>query len=84
MNKAKAMVRIESVQGNSVLEMMVRDAAQRMLAEGLRIEADAYIQQAEAQRGVDGRRLVVGNGLSQERTVQTTIGTVTVRPTTCA
>ena len=79
MNKAKAMVRIESVQGNSVLEMMVRDAAQRMLAEALRIEADAYIQQAETQRSIDGRRLVVGNGLSQERTVQTTIGTVTVR-----
>lgn len=79
MNKAQAMVRIESVQGNSVMEVMVREAAQRMLVEGLRIEADAYIAQAQTQRGEDGRRLVVGNGLSQERTVQTTIGTVTVR-----
>lgn len=50
-----------------------------MLVEGLHIEADAYIAQAQTQRGADGRRMVVGNGLSQERTVQTTIGTVTVR-----
>lgn len=79
MNKAQAMVRIESAQGNSVLETMVRQAARQMLMEALRVEADEYIQQAAAERDGDGHRLVVGNGLTRERTVQTTIGTVTVR-----
>lgn len=79
MNKAQAMVRIESVQAQSILEAAMREAAQRMLVEGLRAEADAYIAEAQAHRDTEGRRLVVGNGLSQERTVQTTIGTVKVR-----
>jgi hypothetical protein len=33
-----------------------------MLAEALRAEVDAYIAQFAAERGEDGRRLVVRNG----------------------
>lgn len=79
MNKAQASVRIESVQEQSLVEIIARDAAQRMLVEALRIEADTYIAEAKAHRDENGRRLVVGNGLSKERTVQTTIGTLKVR-----
>jgi len=79
MNKAQATVRIDSVQTKSILEQHIRTAAQEMLVIALRAEADAYIRQAQHARDADGRQLVVGNGLSQEHTVQTTIGTMHVR-----
>lgn len=79
MNKAQAMVRMESVQTDSHLETVLRQAAQEMLAVALRAEADAYLEQAQMARDARNRRLVVGNGLSQERTVQTSLGTLKVR-----
>jgi len=79
MNKAQATVRIDTVQTNSILETQVRIAAREMLVVALREEADAYITQAQSARDSGGRQLVVGNGLSQERTIQTSIGTMHVR-----
>jgi len=79
MNRAKATVRIETVQTNSVLEVTLREAAREMLSVALRIEADDYLRRAESERDSSNRRMVVGNGLSQERTVQTSVGTLKVR-----
>lgn len=79
MNKAQATVRMESVQTNSILETTLREAAREMLAVALRIEADDYMEQAKSERDAQNRRMVVGNGLTQERTIQTSIGTLSVR-----
>ena len=79
MNKAQATVRMESVQTNSVLEITLRSAAREMLEIALRAEADAYIRQAQSERDDRQRQMVVGNGLGQERTVQTSVGTMNVR-----
>jgi transposase-like protein len=79
MNKAQATVRMDTVQTNSLLEAQLRTAAQEMLVVALRVEADAYITQARSARDGEGRQQVVGNGLSQERTIHTSIGTMHVR-----
>ena len=49
-----------------------------MLAEALAAEVDAYIAQFAAERGGDGRRLVVRNGYHQSREVLTSAGAVEV------
>src|SRR6202042_2248966 len=50
----------------------------RMLAEALQAEVDAYIAAHAAERGEDGRRLVVRNGHHQPREVLTSAGAVEV------
>lgn len=40
-----------------------------MLAVALQTEVDAYIEQFASERGEDGRRLVVRNGIAQPRSV---------------
>ena len=50
-----------------------------MLVAALRAEADEYIRQAFCERDEHGRQVVVGNGLSQERTLQTSMGTMPIR-----
>ena len=45
-----------------------------MLAEAMRAEVDAYIAAFAAERGEDGRRLVVRNGYYQSREVLTGAG----------
>ena len=79
MRRRQAMVEIESLQTSSVLEQIARQAARQMLATALQQEAEAYIEAASHERDEHGRRMVVGNGLAQERSVQSTIGTITVR-----
>lgn len=79
MKKAQPMVQIESVQTHSFLEEAVRQMAREMLAVALRAEADDYIERHSHLRDESGRRVVYGNGLAQERTVQTSIGAVKVR-----
>ena len=49
-----------------------------MLAEALAAEVDAYIARFAAERGEDGRRLVVRNGYHQSREVLTSAGAVEV------
>lgn len=79
MKKAQPMVQIESVQTQSLLEETVRAVAREMLVVALRAEADEYIQRYSNLRDDDGQRLVFGNGLAQERTVQTSFGAIKVR-----
>jgi transposase-like protein len=55
----------------SLIDEIVRQGARRMLAEALQAEVDAYIAQFAAERGGDGRRLVVRNGYHQSREVLT-------------
>jgi putative transposase len=63
---------------SSLIDEIVREGARRMLAEALAAEVDAYIAQFAAERGEDGRRLVVRNGYHQSREVLTSAGAVEV------
>jgi putative transposase len=62
-----------------MLETIVREAAQQMLAVALRSEAEEYLERHRGIVGLDGLRQVVGNGVSRARTVHTSIGTMVVR-----
>src|SRR3974390_832070 len=63
---------------SSLIDEIVREGARRMLAEALRAEVDAYIAAFAAERGEDGRRLVVRNGYHQSREVLTSAGAIEV------
>jgi transposase-like protein len=62
----------------SLIDEIVREGARRMLAEALQAEVDAYIARFAAERGGDGRRLVVRNGCHQSREVLTSAGAIEV------
>ena len=62
----------------SLIDEIVREGARRMLAEALQAEVDAYIAAHAAERGEDGRRLVVRNGYHQPREILTSAGAVEV------
>jgi putative transposase len=63
----------------SLLDEIVRDGAQQMLAAALKAEVAAYIAQFADQLDENGHRLVVRNGYHAEREVLTAAGAVTVR-----
>jgi transposase-like protein len=63
----------------SLIDELVRQGAQRMLAEAVQAEVDAYLAQLAAERDEHGHRLVVRNGYHQPRQVTTTAGPVQVR-----
>jgi transposase-like protein len=63
---------------SSLIDEIVREGARRMLAEALQAEVDAYIAAHAAERGQDGRRLVVRNGSHEPREVLTSAGAVEV------
>jgi putative transposase len=62
----------------SLIDEIVREGARRMLAEALQAEVDAYIAAHAAERGENGRRLVVRNGYHQPREVLTSAGAIEV------
>jgi transposase-like protein len=63
----------------SLIDEIVRDGAQRMLAAALQAEVAAYIAAHADQLDERGRRLVVRNGHAQPRQVLTSAGAVGVR-----
>jgi len=62
-----------------VLTDVLRQGAQRMLAQAVEAEVAAYIEAHGDQRDGQGHRLVVRNGHKPERTIQTGLGPVPVR-----
>ena len=62
----------------SALDRLAREGAQRMLAEALEAEVDAYTERHRKARGQDGHALVVRNGRAQARRVTVGAGTLTV------
>jgi Transposase, Mutator family len=68
----------DSAGSSSLIDEIVREGARRMLAEALQAEVDAYIAAHSAERGEDGRRVVVRNGCHQPREVLTSAGAVQV------
>jgi transposase-like protein len=64
---------------SSLLDVIAREGARRMLAAALKAEADAYIDQFLDEFDEDGHRLVVRNGHAEPRTVMCAAGAVEVR-----
>ena len=62
-----------------VLTDVLREGAQRLLAQAVEAEVGAYVDAHAEQFDADGHRLVVRNGHKPERQIQTGIGPVTVR-----
>jgi transposase-like protein len=62
----------------SLIDEIVREGARRMLAQALQAEVETYITRFAAERGEDGRRLVVRNGYHQSREVLTSAGAIEV------
>ena len=54
-----------------MIDELVREGAQRMLAEALQAEVDAYCARFADERDENGRRLVVRNGYHEPRAVTT-------------
>ena len=61
------------------LTEIARDGARRMLAVGLRAEADAFVAQYPDEILPDGRQRIVRHGYGPERSIQTWIGALDVR-----
>jgi putative transposase len=62
-----------------VLTGLLREGAQRLLAQAVEAEVAAYIEAHGGLRDAQGRRLVVRNGHKDERELQTGVGPVKVR-----
>jgi transposase-like protein len=63
----------------SALDELLRDGAQRMLMQAVLAEVDDYVAAHQHERGPDGCRLVVRNGLGKARTLVTPVGAMRVR-----
>ena len=63
----------------SLIDVIVREGAQRMLAAALQAEVEAYVAAFTGERDEAGHRLVVRNGSAQPRQVLTSAGSVGVR-----
>ncbi|HUO38512.1 MAG TPA: IS256 family transposase [Mycobacterium sp.] len=63
---------------SSVIDEIVREGAQQMLAAALRAEVAAYCAQFADERDENGHRLVVRNGYHQPREVTTAAGAIEV------
>ena len=63
---------------SSVIDQIVREGAQQMLAAALRAEVAAYCAQFADERDENGRRLVVRNGYHEPREVTTAAGAIEV------
>jgi transposase-like protein len=58
---------------------LLREGAQKLLAQAIESEVEAYVQAHMDLRDEQGQRLVVRNGHKDERQIQTGIGPVSVR-----
>ena len=64
---------------SDVMTDILRQGAQRMLAQAIELEVAEYIERHCDERDDKGRRLVVRNGHSKEREIQTGLGAIEVR-----
>src|SRR5947209_18484 len=61
------------------LDELAREGARRMIAAGLRAEADEYVERFSGEVDEDGHRLVVRNGRARERKVTVGSGTIPIK-----
>jgi putative transposase len=61
-----------------VLMEVLRDGAQRMLAEAIEAEVAAFLERSQDEKTTQGRPRVVRNGRLPTRSIQTGVGAVEV------
>ena len=66
-------------QGQDLLSTMLRDGAQRLVAQAVQVEFEEFLWRFSGDRVEDGRAAVVRNGFQPEREVLTGLGPVAVR-----
>jgi len=66
-------------QGQDLLSTMLRDGAQRLVAQAVQVEFEEFLSRFSGDRVEDGRAAVVRNGFQPEREVLTGLGSVSVR-----
>jgi putative transposase len=66
-------------QAEDLLSTMLRDGAQRLVAQAVRAEFEEFLGRFSGERFEDGRAVVVRNGFQPEREVLTGLGSVSVR-----
>jgi putative transposase len=66
-------------QGQDLLSTMLRDGAQRLVAQAVQAEFDDFLARVAGERLGDGRAAVVRNGFQPEREILTGLGSVRVR-----
>ncbi len=72
-------VQLRQPEGQDVLSTMLREGAQRLIAEALQAEFDEFLSQFAERRDDQGRAAVVRNGCQPRREVLTGLGPVGVR-----
>ena len=65
--------------GKDLLSTMLRDGAQRLVAQAVLAEFEEFLARFSGERFEDGRAAVVRNGFQPEREVLTGLGPVSVR-----
>ncbi len=63
----------------SALDEIIREGAQRLLAQAIEAEVAEYIERHQSERDEDGHRMVVRNGRLPERRVATGAGLLEIR-----
>jgi len=66
-------------QGQDLLSTMLREGAQRLVAQAVQAEFDDFLARVSGERLEDGRAAVVRNGFQPEREILTGLGSVRVR-----
>ena len=77
--KKDTVVPLRQPEGQDLLSTMLRDGAQRLIAEALQAEFDEYLAQFAERRDDEGRLAVVRNGWQPRREVLTGVEPVGVR-----
>ena len=77
--KKDTVVPLRQPEGQDLLSTMLREGAQRLIAEALQAEFDEYLAQFAERRDDEGRLAVVRNGWQPRREVLTGLGPVGVK-----
>jgi transposase-like protein len=72
-------VQLRQPEGQDLLSTMLREGAQRLIAEALQAEFDEFLSQFYERRDDQGRAAVVRNGFQPRRELLTGVGSVEVR-----
>ena len=72
-------VRLRQPEGQDLLSTMLRDGAQRLIAEAVQAELNEFLSQFTGERDELGRAAVVRNGFQPRREVLTGLGPIGVR-----
>ena len=77
--KKDTVVPLHQPEGQDLLSTMLRDGAQRLIAEALQVEFEEFLSRFAERRDDQGRLAVVRNGFQPRRDIVTGLGPVSVR-----